>query len=139
VASRISPYLLYEDGASAMDFIRDAFGFEEVLRSHSPEGRMWHGELRLGDDNVFVGEPGGDYRNPKRLGLTTVAIHVYVDDVDAHCDHARGAGAEIADEPSDQVYGDRRYTAKDPEGHHWTFATRVREVAPEEWGAEVAT
>jgi PhnB protein len=139
MASRITPYLLYEDGAAAMDFIRDAFGFEEVLQSHSSEGRMWHGELRLGEDNVFVGEPGGDYKNPKRLGTTTVGIHVYVDDVDEHFERAKAAGAEIAEEPADQKYGDRRYTAKDPEGHHWFFATHVRDVAPEEWGAEVAS
>jgi len=139
MANRITPYLSYEDGAAAMDFIRDAFGFEEVVRSHSPEGRMWHGELRLGDDNVFVGEPGGDYKNPKRLGTTTVGIHVYVDDVDEHFERAKAAGAEIAEEPADQKYGDRRYTAKDPEGHHWFFATHVRDVAPEEWDAEVAS
>src|SRR5439155_6361958 len=95
MASQITPYLLYEDGAAAMDFIRDAFGFEEVLRTTSPEGRMWHGELRLGDDNVFVGEPGGDYRSPKQLGTTTVGIHVYVADVDAHFERAKAAGAEI--------------------------------------------
>ena len=133
----ITPYLLYEDGAAAMDFIRDAFGFEEVLRHRSPEGRVWHGELRLGDGNVFVGEPGGDYMSPKRRGGTTVGIHVYVDDVDAHYERAKAAGAEIREEPADQEYGDRRYTAYDPEGHSWFFATRVREVAPEEWGAEV--
>jgi PhnB protein len=102
MTSRIAPYLLYEDGAAAMDFIRDAFGFEEVLRSHSPEGRMWHGELRLGDASVFVGEPGGDYKSPKRLGQTTVGIHVYVDDVDAHHKRAKAAGAEIVNEPADQ-------------------------------------
>ena len=139
MATTITPYLLYEDGAAAMDFIRDAFGFDEVLRSHSPEGRMWHGELKLGESSVFVGEPGGDYRSPRNAGQTTVGIHVYVDDVDAHYERAKAAGAEITDEPADQAYGDRRYTAKDPEGHTWFFATRVREVAPQEWGAEVAT
>ena len=137
MASTITPYLLYEDGAAAMDFIRDAFGFEEVLRSQSPEGRVWHGELRLGDGSVFLGEPGGGYRSPKRLGTTTVGVHVYVDDVDAHHERARAAGAEIVEEPADQEYGDRRYTARDLEGHQWFFAQRVRDVAPEEWGAQV--
>jgi uncharacterized glyoxalase superfamily protein PhnB len=64
---------------------------------------------------------------------------VYVNDVDEHFERAKAAGAEIAEEPADQKYGDRRYTAKDPEGHHWFFATHVRDVAPEEWGAEVAS
>ena len=135
----ITPYLLYEDGAGAMEFLTTAFGFREVLRSHSPEGRVWHAELAYGDGNIFLGEPGGDYRSPKRLGTTTVGIHVYVDDVDAHFERARAAGATIKEEPADQEYGDRRYTAEDPEGHQWFFATRVREVAAEEWGATVAS
>jgi uncharacterized glyoxalase superfamily protein PhnB len=50
----ITPYVLYEDGAAALEFLTTAFGFEEVLR-HSPEGRVWHAELRLGDGNVFLG------------------------------------------------------------------------------------
>lgn len=135
----ITPYLLYEDGAGAMEFLTTVFGFREVLRSHSPEGRVWHAELAYGDGNIFLGEPGGDYRSPKRLGTTTVGIHVYVDDVDAHFERARAAGATIKEEPADQEYGDRRYTAEDPEGHQWFFATRVREVAAEEWGATVAS
>jgi PhnB protein len=134
----IAPYLLCEDGAAEMDFIRDAFGFEEVMRSQTPGGRVGHGELRLGDSSVFVGEPGGDYRGPKRLGTTTVGVHVYVDDVDAHYERAKAAGAEIQEEPADQEYGDRRYGARDPEGHLWWFAAPVREVSPEESGAQVA-
>ncbi len=131
----ITPYLLYEDGAAAIEFLTGAFGFREVLRSQSPEGRVWHAELELGDGNVFLGEPGREYKNPRRLGTITVGIHVYVSDVDAHCQRARAAGAEIREEPSDQEYGDRRYTAVDPEGHQWFFAQRVRDVSPEEWGA----
>ena len=134
MSQTITPYLLYEDGAAAVDFLTRAFGFEEVLRHRSPEGRTWHAELRLGDGHVYLGQPGGGYRGPRGAGVT-VGIHVYVDDVDAHHERARSAGAEIREEPSDQEYGDRRYTARDPEGHEWFFAQRVRDVAPEEWGA----
>jgi uncharacterized glyoxalase superfamily protein PhnB len=137
MAHTITPYLLYEDGAAAVDFLTRVFGFEEVLRSQSPEGRVWHAELKLGDGEVMLGEPGSGYRNPASLGGVTVSIHVYVEDVDAHCERAKAAGAEIAAEPEDQAYGDRRYRAQDPEGHEWFFAQRVREVAPEEWGATV--
>ena len=66
-------------------------------------------------------------------------IYVYVDDVDAHYERARTAGAEIIDEPEDQVYGERRYGAVDPEGHRWYFSQVVREVTPEDWGAEVTS
>lgn len=139
MSGTITPYLLYEDGAAALDFLATAFGFEEVLRSQSPEGRVWHAEMTFGDGNIYLGEPGREYKSPKRLGATTVAIHVYVDDVDAHCERARAAGAEIRDEPTDQEYGDRRYTAVDPEGHEWFFAQKIHDVAAEEWGAQVAS
>jgi PhnB protein len=135
----ITPYVLYEDGAAALEFLTTAFGFEEVLRHHSPEGRVWHAELRLGDGNVFLGEPGGAFRNPKRAGGATVSIHVYVDDVDAHHERAKARGATIRDAPADQEYGDRRYHAEDSEGHSWFFAQRVRDVSPEEWGATVVS
>ena len=61
-----------------------------------------------------------------------------MDDVDAHYERAKAAGAEILAEPEDQEYGDRRYTARDLEGHHWFFAQQVRQVDPEEWGATVS-
>ena len=76
------------------------------------------------DGVVMMGTPGPDFRNPKNLGQITSSLYIYVDDVDAHCARAREAGAEIIEEPGDQPYGDRRYGACDPEGHHWYFATR---------------
>jgi uncharacterized glyoxalase superfamily protein PhnB len=66
-------------------------------------------------------------------------VHVYVDDVDAHFERARAAGATILEEPADQPYGDRRYAAEDPEGHQWFFAQHVRDLAPEDWGAVAAS
>ena len=135
----ITPYLLYEDVAGALDWLARAFGFREHLRLTGEEGYVNHAEMRLGDAAIFLGDPGDQYRNPKRLGQETVGLYVYVDDVDAHCERARAAGAEIVEDPEDQVYGDRRYTAVDLEGHHWFFAQLIADVAPEEWGAEVAT
>lgn len=132
----ITPYLLYEDGAAAIAFLTSAFGFRETVRHESPDGRVGHAELALGDGQVYLGEPGPDYRSPKRLGATTVGLYVIVDDVDSHFERAKAAGAEITNEPAEQEYGDRRYAATDPEGHEWFFAQQVREVAPEEWGAK---
>jgi uncharacterized glyoxalase superfamily protein PhnB len=86
-------------------------------------GVVNHAEVRLGDDVVMLGTPGADYRSPKTAGHSTAAVHVYVDDVDAHFEHAKAAGAEIVMEPTNQQYGDRRYDAKDLEGHFWSFAT----------------
>jgi PhnB protein len=120
---RIAPYLLYEDGASAIDFLTNALGFEEVMRMEDDNGDVNHAELRFGEDTVMLGDPGDDYRNPRNADHSTALVHVYVDDVDAHFERAKAAGAEIVMEPTDQEYGDRRYDAKDPEGHFWSFAT----------------
>jgi PhnB protein len=135
----VTPYLLYADVDAALSFLTRAFGFEEKLRYTGAEGYVNHAEMKVGDDGaIFLGDPGDHYRNPKQLGQETVGLYVQVDeDVDALCEQARAAGAEILEEPADQEYGDRRFTARDPEGHQWFFARRIREVAPEEWGAQV--
>jgi PhnB protein len=134
----IVPYLLYKDCDAALDWLGRAFGFEEVLRYTGAEGYVNHAEMKLGGARIFMGDPGEDYRNPKELGRETVGLYVYVDDVDAHFERAQAAGAEIREEPADQEYGERRYTARDPEGHLWFFATVIHRLAPEEWGATVS-
>jgi uncharacterized glyoxalase superfamily protein PhnB len=134
----ITPYLLYEDVAAALDWLNRAFGFEETLRFTGDGGDVTHAEAWLGDAAIYLGDPGDQYKNPKRLGQETVGLYVLVADVDAHYERAKAAGAEILEEPTDQVYGDRRYTARDLEGHHWYFAQQIRQPAPEEWGATVS-
>jgi uncharacterized glyoxalase superfamily protein PhnB len=135
----ITPYVLYADCEAALDFLSRAFGFEERLRFVGDEGYVNHAEMRIGDGVVYLGDPGEGYRGPKEMGGETVGIYVLVEDVDTHCERAKAAGATIAREPQDQPYGERRYDAVDPEGHRWYFATPTREVAPEEWGAQVAS
>ncbi|MHB1242729.1 MAG: VOC family protein [Gaiellaceae bacterium] len=133
----ITPYLLYKDVDAALAFLAKAFGFVEVLRYAGAEGYVNHAEMRVGDGRIYLGDPGEQYRSPADQGGETVGIYVQVDDVDAHFQRAQAAGAEIREEPADQEYGERRYTARDPEGHLWFFAQPTRAVAPEEWGATV--
>ncbi len=122
---RISRYLNYEDTGAMMDWLARAFGLVERHSQRLPDGAVMHAEMALEDGVVMMGSPGGDFRNPKHLGQVTQSLYVYVDDPDAHCARARAAGAEIVEEPADQPYGDRRYGACDPEGHHWYFASRI--------------
>ena len=118
----VTPYLLYEDADAALEWLAQAFGFRTKDRITGPDGKVAHAEMDVGDgSSIFLGAPGGDYRSPKTVGRTAL-VYVYVGDVDAHCARAREAGAEIAEEPNDQPYGDRRYAAEDPEGHLWYFA-----------------
>jgi uncharacterized glyoxalase superfamily protein PhnB len=132
---RISPYLLYKDGAGAIEFLTRAFGFRERMRMPDEQGNVSHAELELDDGVVMLGQPGADFKTPRDLGRDTSLVHVYVDDVDAHFAHAKEAGAEITRDPADQSYGDRNYAAKDPEGHDWFFSQHVRDVSMEEMGA----
>lgn len=133
---RITSYLYYEDVAAALSWLARAFGFRERVRMPGLDGQIMHVEMQLADGVVMMGRPGPDYRNPKHLGAVThslyVYVYVYVDDVDAHFRRASDAGAKILEQPADQFYGDRRYGAEDPEGHHWYFAQHVRDVPPEE-------
>lgn len=122
---RISPYLNYEDAGAMMAWLARAFGLVERHSQRGPDGKVQHAEMALEDGVVMMGTPGPAFQNPKHLGQVTQSLYVYVDDVDAHCARAREAGAEIIEEPADQPYGDRRYGARDPEGHHWYFAMRL--------------
>src|ERR671936_1462113 len=94
----IPPYLSYKEVDQALDFLARAFGFEEELRYTGAEGYVNHAEMKLGDAHIMMGNPGEGYRNPKEQGGETVGLYVYVDDVDAHCERAKAAGAEITEE-----------------------------------------
>ncbi|MDX6449275.1 MAG: hypothetical protein QOD08_1738 [Gaiellaceae bacterium] len=143
----VTPMISYEDAGAAADWLALAFGFEETLRYTEESGKVSHVELRLGDGAIMLGSPPG-YVNPLHLRETEAGgawnetafvidgVHVYVEDVDAHFAHARAAGATILSELEDQPFGDRQYRAEDLEGHRWMFATHVRDVPPEDWGAE---
>jgi PhnB protein len=134
---RVTPYLLYEDVAAALTWLADAFGFRERLRLPMEDGTVTHAEMTVADDGVLMlGHPGPDYRDPRNTGGATALVYVMVDDVDAHAERARGAGATILREPQDEPYGDRRYDAQDLAGHTWSFAQPLRDVPPEEWGAQ---
>jgi PhnB protein len=130
---RITPYLLYEDVARALDWLTKAFGFaEQDDRFTGPDGKVSHASMKLGDGVVMMGCPGATYKNPKRLGHATQHLYVYVEDVDSLFERARAMGASVIEEPKDAFYGDRRCGLADPEGHQWFFAQHVRDVSPEE-------
>ena len=134
---RIAPAVFYDDAAAAIDWLTRAFGFEVQVRVEDDRGRIAHSQLVLDGGLVMVGQvglrPDLTYpRSPRAVGgANTQALCVYVDDVDAHCERARAAGAVVTVEPATQDYGegywkDRTYEAQDPEGHHWWFMQRLR-------------
>jgi PhnB protein len=128
--SRITPYLLYEDAAAALDWLARAFGLRERFR-HEANGLIDHAEMEYRDGEIMLASPGNDYRSPGRLGGATVIVHMYVDDIHAHYEGARDAGATIRREPKEKPYGTIQYSAVDPEGHVWLFSQQVRDPEPE--------
>ena len=126
---RVTPYLLYEDGAAAIDFLTKAFGFREERRMTGAAGGM-HAELEVAPDGgwIHLGQPLDGFRNPGVVGKTSL-VYVLVDDVDSHHARAKEAGAKIIEAPSDQDYGYRRYGCVDPQGHEWYFAHKIEEAS----------
>ena len=131
----MSASLFYDDANAAIDWLCSAFGFEIRLKVEGDDGSVEHSELELPDDGlIMVGEAGrrGWGKSPKAVGgANTQCLAVFVDDADAHCAHARAAGATVVTEPETHDYGDdywadRTYQAVDLEGHRWWFMQRVR-------------
>ena len=132
--------LTYRDRRAAIAWLERAFGFETVMLLEEESGEIAHCEMKLGDGAISVGAEWAEpYRSPASIGgWCTQNLHVHVeDDIDAHCERARAAGAEIVAEPANQFYGDRSYRCRDPEGHMWTIAQTVVAVTREE--AEAAS
>ena len=110
----VFPTMRYADANAAIDFLADAFGAERHAVYSDDGGRVRHAELRLGNGMVMLGEAES---------ASGGGIYIVVDDLDAHCERARAAGAEIFRGPADTDYGSREYGARDPEGLTWHFGT----------------
>jgi uncharacterized glyoxalase superfamily protein PhnB len=134
-ATSITPYLYYEDVASALAWLSRVFGFREREKEtmRDADEKVVHAAMELGEGVILMGWPGVDYKSPKRLGHVTGNLYVYVDDLQRHFDHAKQAGATILSEVEETFYGDRRYGTADLEGHHWYFAEKIRQIEAEDW------
>jgi PhnB protein len=132
---RIAPNVFYDDVGQALEWLGKAFGFEKRMAMPGPDGGIVHAEMAVGDSAIMLSPTAStpEWASPKSLGgSVTTTLYIYVDDVDAHFARARGAGAHIIAELEDMFWGDRTYVATDPEGHRWTFAQHVRDIAPED-------
>jgi hypothetical protein len=123
-SATVIPELPYASVLEAAAWLAAAFGFSERLRI----GRH-RVQLAFGQGAVIAVRSEGD--------PVPQSILVRVDDVDRHCDAARGAGATIVEEPADYPYGERQYTAVDVGGHRWTFSESIADVDPADWGGEL--
>jgi uncharacterized glyoxalase superfamily protein PhnB len=130
----------YVEAANAIDWLCRAFGFEVRLRIEGKDGSIEHSELTFGEGVITVGQAGLSHKSSSRRapsqleGYNTQNLFIYVDDVEAHCERARAAGAKILRGPEThdhgpQFWADRTYECEDLEGHHWWFAQRMRSKA----------
>ena len=120
----IFPILRYADARAAIQWLCTAFGFRERFSVPETGQFVRHAQLGLGTNLIMLGSSrDDDLKSPQTLGAATLALYVYVPDVDAHFEKVRLAGAEITTPLHDTDFGAREYHVRDPEGHMWTFGT----------------
>ncbi len=135
----VTPYLIIDGAAAAIDYYKTAFGATELFRMEH-EGKIGHAEIKIGDSPIMLADehPELNHVGPKTLGGTPVGIMIYVDDVDTIFKQALAAGGVEFKPLQDQFYGDRSGTLTDPFGHLWTVATHKEDVSPEEMDRRMA-
>jgi PhnB protein len=130
----LTPYLIVNNGAAAIDFYKKALGATEHFRMDGPGGTLAHAELQIGDSRFMLSDewPDCGAHGPASLGGTPVGFCIYTENCDAAFDRAIAAGARVDRPVQNQFYGDRSGTLIDPFGHKWTIATHVEDVPNEQ-------
>ena len=132
----VTPQLTLDNAAKAIDWYKKALGAEEVSRATSPDGKILHAEIRIGDSRVMVNDPVMGGKGPKAIGGSPASLWLYVEDCDALFDRAIAAGAQVVGgqmgNMADQFWGDRCGTLTDPQGYKWTIATHKEDLSPQE-------
>ncbi len=136
----VTPYIYLHNSAEAIAFYEKAFGAVEVMRMPTPDGKIAHAEIKIGNSFVMMADENPEWGNksPRTLGGTSTGFMIYVPDVDATFAKAVAAGASVMRPIVDQFYGDRSGTVVDPFGHVWTLSTHVEDVSPEEMQKRMA-
>jgi PhnB protein len=130
----VTPYLIVNGAARALDFYKQAFGATEMMRLADPNGRIGHAEIKIGDSPIMLADefPEMGFLGPQSPGGSGVCIGLYVEDVDTCFNRAIAAGAKELRPVQNQFYGDRSGTLADPFGHVWTIGTHIEDLTPEE-------
>jgi len=131
----VTPHLILDDAAQAIDWYKKALGAEEVTRAVGPDGKIMHAEIRVGNSLIMLNDEMGGGKSPRAFGGSP-SLWLYVEDCDALFNRAVAAGAKVAPGPigqlMDQFWGDRSGTLTDPHGYQWTIATRKEDLTPDE-------
>jgi len=132
----VTPQLILDNAAQAIDWYKKALGAEEVSRATGPDGKILHADLKIGNSHIMMNDAMGGAKGPKAFGGSPMSLWVYVENADALFNRAVNAGAQVAPGPmgqlADQFWGDRCGTINDPQGYHWTIATHKEDLTPQE-------
>jgi PhnB protein len=131
----VTPQLTFRDSARAIDFYKQAFGAQELMRMPGPDGRgIWHAEIRIGDSVLYLADemPQSPVTAPSPTHKPTALVQLYVADCDAVLQAAVQAGARVTMPLADMFWGDRYGMVTDPFGQVWGIATHVKDLSPEE-------
>jgi PhnB protein len=137
----ITPYLVVDGAARAIDFYKKAFGATEFYRLDMPEGKIGHAELQIGSARIMLADeaPEQNAHAPQKVGGSPVSLMLYVENVDEVFRRALAEGAKELRPVQDQFYGDRSGMLTDPFGHTWSIATHVEDVSSEEMAKRMAS
>jgi PhnB protein len=132
----VTPHLILDNAAQAIDWYKKALGAEEVTRAVGPDGKIMHAEIRIGNSLIMLNDEMGGAKSARALGGSPVSLWLYVENCDALFNRAVAAGAKVPPGPMsqmmDQFWGDRSGTITDPHGFQWTIATRKEDLEPNE-------
>ena len=130
----VTPYLIIDGAAQAIDFYKKVFQAKERLRIPGPNGKVGHAEIEIGNAVIMLADecPERGARSPQTIGGTPVIIHLYVPNSDDVYAKAVAAGATNLRPVTNQFYGDRSGGFTDPFGHLWHVSTHIEDVAPDE-------
>lgn len=131
----VLPHIMYRDLAEALAWLSRTFGFTEHYRYGDERGQPSGAQMHLGDAWIMLKRARG--ATPTELGHGTQSLTVFVEDVDAHFERTRSAGANIVEDLHETTYGERQYGVEDLDGHHWLLSQHARDVSPSDWGATV--
>jgi PhnB protein len=120
------PYLIVNDADKLLTFLKTAFNGKVKEEHRTPDGKVMHADVMIGDSHIMMGQANEKYR------AMPGSVLLYVADCDALYNAALKAGAKSVQELKDQFYGDRSGGVEDPTGNHWWISTHVEDVSPEE-------
>lgn len=122
----ITPYLMVDDVAAFLAFLRTAFDAQVIRQYDGPGGTIGHAEVRMADSAIMIGDPMG--KHPRM----PAALYYYVTNVDTVYRQALEAGAASVSEPTNAFYGDRVAAVQDKWDNVWWLATHVEDVSDDE-------